>query len=898
MENKMAKRKTKNATELYELLMQRVDLRTEWGKDAEKTLASYLGNNNTKALSLLQSLVMELNTDNLADVCALNDEFYVTDQKERCICGTHLSKEVYLMQYRPESVDNDKLKAAIGKGITARKDYVPMGSSCHKHMPTILADFGAPGLRKRIDDSEKLESKLEENLNISSELRKKLEKAGIDIDQLQKILSLEHSAAVLDGDESGLLYDLDAGTKKNSINWFREQVKDSDFDNPLLSQIWNKLKNAAHLVTKEELALVRAYSNEYRLRNANVLLAGVKQDLLYLSGLPEDHPYNKEGKIDVDRKYKPLPAVFSSKKRDKRTIIELLNQDMITRAEALGIRAQFPGIVERRIATNRETSQKYGKGRTWDYLLNEIRPVFEQQKKDIHEEYKADGKISTEQTLPKKEYNLLKEFFIRAELGKSAERENYLKMHDIKMFTEIAPQIVAIGRKLRYAKSKKDVPASVIRDSYTPVEDLSEKIKELTGCSDAEQVIDMIANAKLVKDSNFNSFQYAYGDILNNGIVADKWLSSIDSKKNTIKKLWETIKKEQVEEVDVATKKALDNINEYTGLKCLSFNCKPFAHEGEIKYASHHGILKIDAMQKSIEKLLDRIGYSEETQQASNENLSFLNKNKDAVYLSCRGGWLFEVNSCNPEHKKIGVFEMKRSSPDIYGICSAYELKQINEAADAVKNCTEADNELIRKAKAVSDSSVLNMLGIKEYAAQGADKLEGKVFVSPDIKSKIEAVYSQWQKYENDPLWRSAKKRQAVWESSQFSEKKRIEEELSSAVYEKLVDGNIDIWEIINGAVGGFIRQKTFVRTPNYTRFQPVDKYARYNYGRFAGDGIHSWNSFAGIASGQELSFKISERVKDNLHKDMEEKIITDDQYKTYLKRIELFEEGVNNLLK
>ena len=58
----------------------------------------------------------------------------------------------------------------------------------------------------------------------------------------------------------------------------------------------------------------------------------------------------------------------------------MLDQDKMTRVEAMGVHRHFPDMVDKRIAVNREFSQRYGKGRSMDFLLEKIKPIFEKDK--------------------------------------------------------------------------------------------------------------------------------------------------------------------------------------------------------------------------------------------------------------------------------------------------------------------------------------------------------------------------------------------------------------------------------------------------------------------------------------------------------------------------------------
>ncbi len=607
----MAKRKT-DENELFEFLMQRVDRRTEWGRKAEEVLNGYKERRNTNALSLLKSLVMELQTDSLADVCALDDEYYKRNAEEQCVCGRHISREVFLMNYKPGTLAQEGIigVASTGRGVKGVRDYIPLGSKCHERLPSILEELGVPRLRKRIAKAAKEKEKRLEGmvLDVSDELKRKLMERGIDAEQLSRVISLEHAHSLIEGDESGIMFDLDPGTNRNSYNWFREGIKAGDIEDEEVREIWHKLNEAAHLVSEDELATIMTYSHSFRPRNASVLLAGVKDDLLFLSDL---------GLVNIDRDYRLPETKFKGRREyGRKTIRDVLGQEKVTRVEAIGIHNHFPDIVEKRIEMNRELAQKYGIGRSWDYILKEIGHVFEEVKAELADEYKRWGKIIEEHVLTKNEYITVKGFFKRSRIGKESERENYLRNYSIPAFIGVAPKIVEIGRKIRYARKLGDELSryDILKQEFELREDVEENFEKRTGISGANlaEVIDMLENVRL-EHGPFTKFQEEHAHCLRemheNGLIAKRYLKqSGKDKLCTLKRYYGLLVKKGVKRLDEDVIAARDYLIEMSNagfIKTVGFDVREI--EGQ-RYGDKELVQKITRAKQAVEWLASKFG--------------------------------------------------------------------------------------------------------------------------------------------------------------------------------------------------------------------------------------------------------------------------------------------------
>jgi len=769
------KRKTQNATELYEFLIQRVNRSTNWGKEAEKALLNYKKAKNTNVLSLLKSLVVELQTDNLADVCALDDEFYKRNVKDQCVCGRHISKEVYLMNYKPGTLVQENIISVISTGKTMKgtRDYIPIGSSCHDLLPYVLDDLGEPRLRKKIEHGRKeKEKKLEDEiLDISLELRETLEKKGFDIEQLQKAIALEHAQALIDGDESGVKFDIDCGTNRNTYNWFREGIKAKDIENKTVRGIWYKLNNAAHLVTEDELAVVMAYSHEFRPRNINTLLAGVKDDLFYLANLPEDHPIIKKyGKLNINKNYvHPKTAYRSRKKIKKRKIFQVLDQDKITRVEAMGIHRHFPDIVDTRIAINRELTQRYsrrdkkiaeryGGGRHWHQVIEEMRPVFEEVKDELAADYEKFQKAIGDYVLTRGEYLAAKEFLKRSRIGKDNARKNYLRNFTIQEFQEIAPLIVTVGRKIRYAQRKyketgdSELRNNTIKKKYILLEDLKDNFEGITGIKeDIDTVMDTLLNTGFIESRSARNFlnknETEIRDMYENGLLAVNYLKQ-GKTECTLKRQYDNVRFGLVE-VNEDTKAKLEDIAGFIENPFVEYSGPVSAKKmRSMKYISRKGKCDLERMYGNVRILKDKIEYDSADKKSFQENREFLEKQGNVLYLE-EGKYydLMDEHIYNPVRLKVSSdrpFSSFWNKPDDeYGI-SSYDIGKMEKAVRNIKEGIELKGEDLQRLKDLSYED-LKKVGIQKNIRiyNLRDKEFDKIFISKGLKKNLEEIYEK-----------------------------------------------------------------------------------------------------------------------------------------------------------
>lgn len=609
----MARRKTTKLSELIEFFFQRIDRRVQFGKEARDVILSWTGKEwngknpdgtdiiidsvyidsngkkrkkqaNTKRLSLLRGLVLEYQVSHLDDLpkkLENSDDFYVKDVSGNCMCGETFSAEAVLLNVKGGNEAKNKIygKIKAEKKITAR-DSAAIGMDCYNGLPTLFEELHIPNnLKQYVDTAKKTkEEKLQEIIaGLSPEIQKKLEALGLDADTLKTVLGLEHIHELAEGDESGVKFDIDQRNSTNTFNWFkglgetavRENIREEYVED--LLQTWYKLNNAAHLLTDDELAEIMVYSHEFRQRKTDLLLAGVKQDLVYLSKLDDNHPHIKQyGKVTIDKHFTlPQTKYRSRKNLPEKTIKDVLEQEFVTRIEAMGVHNHFKDIIERRIAINRETCDKYGVGRTWDYIIKEIEPWFEKTKEDLHEDYKEWGKIVREHVFTKDEYFAVKSFLKRSRIGQNTPRENYLRNHHVAYFNHVAPEIITIGRKLRQARKLKEIGANeesfdVLKQEYFLTEAFAENFSKLTSIEGitSDKFFELMENTGFVEHKEYQKFRQKAIDAYAFGIVPKEVIAKTGKEKSRAAYYYKMLQKHGIHEQNEKTQEKIQLIKD------------------------------------------------------------------------------------------------------------------------------------------------------------------------------------------------------------------------------------------------------------------------------------------------------------------------------------------------
>ncbi|MBW2966564.1 hypothetical protein KY342_05660 [Candidatus Woesearchaeota archaeon] len=937
----MAKRrKTENATELYEFLIQRVDRRTDWGKEAWKTIEKYDKANDTSKLSLLKGLSIEFPERSFVEVLNVDPVDYQRNVKARCVCGQGLSKEAYRMRIRGvsrkggmESQVHGKIRDKVPVSGVTRKSNVEflLGKDCYAHFPDLLSDFGYKDMKKTVKEGKKRKRKeLEEMVdNVSAEVEEALRRYKIDPEQFRQISELMKESKVFS--DKNVLFELDPGKKNSFANWFREGIKEKSIKNKEIVDAYYKLENAAHLLTKEELSALTTYSYEYRQLETRAVIGGIKDDLLYLDGLSSSDPLIKRfGRLNLDQHYvRPGTRFRSRNKLEKATIRDKLKQSHLTFLEGLGIKLHFPDIENTRLEANRELAQRYGVGRSWNYLLKEVfdspdsdegeaKSFYDEVKDELAADYRKHQRIVNPPDLTKGDYLALKSFEKRSKMGRRTERENYLRMFSIRGFRDIAPIIIEIGRKVRYARRKfaktedELLKGAIIKQKYFLREHLEESFQTLTGIEESPtKVIDMIVNAQGVENEAFQKFQKSHAETLreayDNGLLAIKYL-------NHLARNFERLQKEEVVELDEKTIERLAKIEEYSksdfiNIKYIEGKPEERLKEVEVRdkmYVPKRFFGVINRVYNDLERVLKHTKLEEKDFAQIKKNKAKLEAKGKVLYVEDDGGRLKDTTyssdmGVTPESIEKAEYMRKRIKLSFVRKRKGYKIRAVNverieKAVKDIEAGVEVDEEFLKRLNSLNIGN-LRLIDEKRFDIPSnlgyGKKYFDRVVFSKGLKERIDNIYDKIQKYKDNPLYATAEKRRETWEKEYSGSRWQLSRDLREEIYNKIVKDDKELQMLINGLVGGWLNHGILKRTHSY-RSRNLYKFD-LTFSRFMSNGEKLRSDR--LASGDDVEFKVHENIYRNFDQDLKASNIDQGQYEEGLKRIKKFEQDVNNLL-
>jgi len=727
-------------TALLRLLRSRIDLRTDWGRQAWTTIQKYAERGATAKLSLLKSLVTYFEGRPLVDVLNVEPVDYRTDVKDRCACGRELSKELYRMRVKGH-VRKGAVETEILQKIKDKKPFKKsisefiLGSECYDHLPDLLSDFGFDELKRRTKIARRKGKKeLEEILNaeFSDELKNRLSQVGINPEDLAKLGSLVKELSFDNSTEAALLYDLDPGKRNSLACWFDEGIKNKTITDPEIIEIYNKAIKVPHLLKQGDLGLLMTYQYDFRKHNTDAVIGGVKKDLFYLASLPLDHNIIKKfRKINLDKRYvRPATKFISREGLEEKTVREKLNESHLTFVEALGIYNHFKNIEDIRYQCNKDTAQKYGVGRTWDYLLEKIIPVFIETKKKFAEDFKKFGEVVRESVLTRDDYRTIKAFLKRSEIGTGSARENYLKRFSIGSFKEVAPKIVAVGRKIKIAEGLYENGAkdySTLKKEFLLKEDLEKDLEKKTGIIEPlEAVIDFIANS-YSEDKLYNNFKIKYGKTIEN-FFKEGLIESKDIEK--IKRWYSFLKKEGVAAIPKEASECIEKIKELEKIGILKSGeeFKDLINSRYVNNAAISQIIKVSSESDKFEKEINKAPYKKEIKQIIEtlKNTAIINYDNNLVDV-----------------------ERLQEPRGIYRTdVSFYDLEEVSKLAELIKKTEAVSENWIEKFNSLIDKRIAPRVGLDldTFFDYHYEKSESKKFrARKNLIDKVENIYANNQ---------------------------------------------------------------------------------------------------------------------------------------------------------
>ncbi|MBU2522963.1 MAG: hypothetical protein KKE23_01580 [Nanoarchaeota archaeon] len=766
MANEKRKRRTKE--QIIEALELQLDLRTERGKKALEKF-QYYASINSPYLGLIDDLLsISAGRAFIEFLDSADIRDYITGANippgTRCICGSLLREELMVMgskgSGRKQGVEgqiywkirNKTPMSALGK--TTNTPF-PLGSKHYAQWEDLLSDLGLMKGHKTKKKALRVLPKLlkRESERMSPNLSARLKDKGLDPNQ---IIALRNSLIdAADLSDEALLYSLDAGKKNSYGNWFKENIKDGTIIDPEIIRISKKAEVAPQLLTSEERAARTVYYYEHRLFGSNAVIYGLKKDLEHLANLPEEDPFiEKFGRPNLNRHFVRPGTEFRKRKDVKNcTVAELMNLSHLTFIEGIGLKGEvkqaYHDMDELRMQANRDTSHKYGLGRTWDYLLKELKPVFLKMKGELHKEYEKEGKIYKEHVFTQNEYSLLKTFYKRSGIGKGSKRENYLRRFSIGSFREVAPKIITMGRKMKFAKEMMEqkkgdewLEQNPIKQDYMLKEEFLEKSLKL-GIKDPEKLIEVLSDDKIlgIKNKNLKKFQESHGKMMKNmyenGLIAKKYISDL-KKENALSRYSKLLEKEGVVEIDEELSRKMKKIDDHIKSGLIYLNGQNPLENASRKFISKDGKWSANRLYHHLEGLIRTAGIDISKAEEIRGKISELRKFGESYYITGgqKGFGFFSTEAIDPEYKNR------------YGLFSAHYMPAISRNLKDLKSAVEVGLNFTEKLKEITEAS--KMLGIKGCHVGGClnkENLKGKrIFVERGFKEKVENLY-------NDPRY-------------------------------------------------------------------------------------------------------------------------------------------------
>lgn len=907
------RRKRRTKEQLLGALKSQIDMRTERGRAAFKK-AEYYASKNSPTLGLIDDLLsISAGRDFLEFLDSVDVMDYITNVKGRCICGNAVHKELYLMGSKghgrkegPEGQIYGRIKDKTPMSELGKTTRTPfhLGSTHYDHFENLLSDLGLKkGHRTKKKARKMLPRLLKKDCDrMSPYLSARLMRMGLDPSQISLLRSALADASDL-SDES-MLYETDKGKKNSLGNWFREKIDNKEITDPEIIMIYEKLDKNPQLVTPEERAALITYSYEHRYYDRRAVIDGVKKDLEYLASLSDDDPFAKRfSKPDLERHFVRPGTRFRKREGLKNlTIAELLEQSHLTFIEAIGLREEirdcYHDMDDVRLAANRETAQQYGLGRMWDYLLKELRPLFLKMKGELHEEFEKAGEVYGDHVLTQEEYRLLKTFYKRAGIGKGSERENYLRRFSIGSFREVAPKVIAIGRKVRFARKKYEqtgdewLKRGMIKEECMLREDFERRFKEFSGIDeniDAKTLIDMLSSAdenSFVNNSNFLKFREEHGKLIgemyDSGIVARKYLSQTGkSKQSAIRRYHDILKKEDVRELGDEDRTRLEGIKSITASRFIEYMREGSWIKAGQRFMSKKGRDTLLITSNSLERMMKYSGYDPSREKEYEECARVIKNNEGNVLLS------------ESEWKEKAIWEQKVPSElykSEYGDFRAINFKGLEELADSLRDSEALGDDFFEKLKEMSEGRYGEYFGLEDARDcwyMKKEKRDTEILGTRGLVSSIRDMHSKMEKMRRmAPEDRAAELRRGIWEHADRRKKYGMAMYLKERITEMISN---------DPALRTAIRALAGRCSASGNRDYSSDKIESYDVSRFMGDG-KEFRSFDwyDLASGKTARFYLHSAIRVRLNHDRSRELLPKATYYMYSSKLDDFEKKVN----
>jgi len=697
-------------------LERRVDFRTEWGGQARATVLNYVKEKNTLALSLLSSFALKFPHKKLIDLLKVHTVGYRHDVPSSCICGKYVKEDWYVM----------KLK-------NCEKEF-NLGSHHYKILPGILDCFGFSELKDsiaRAGDGKK-SKELDEIVRDSKSIHGRLEVSKEGLRTFSKMARF-----FKEGDVS--IY------AKNSFNWLRDEIAKGRIKDRGIVELFFKVKRAPHLVRDEELFELADYEHRNRKYRTDAVLGSFKDDFIYMSSLRKDDELSKAFGNTKSKRGK----TFGDK-----GILEELGKEEMTFHEARVVKNMFPELEKIRREANRSVADRYGTGIEWNYLMKELKPIFDKERSDMHDEYEKFGEIIKGHVFTKKEYLALKGLIKRADIRGESARENYLRMFSIKEFRNIAPIIAVMGRKVKMARKEYEdsrdeegsnkgewVCGDLIRQDYMLKEDFVKNSKKL-GVDDPEKMMTGLSEHNIwgIKSIMLEKFLERHGKnigtMYKNGLVAKKYLTELNGTNDLIR-YYKMLRAEKVEEISEELSMKMRVIDKYVNEGLVYVEGKNVLEGMSTRFLTDRGRKYANNQYKCIEHLVGTTGIKIKDSDNIKKKVEELKRFGECYYL--HGG--------NEVHSFFCAEFIDPEKKELSGIFRAYKVPELDRHLNELRNCVEVSKEFAERLVEINEASKLLNIRSSYTNSLHDQYLKGKrIFVDKEFKKKADRMYDHFLK--------------------------------------------------------------------------------------------------------------------------------------------------------
>ena len=390
----------------------------------------------------------------------------------RCSYCSQPLREVNKLRFSYDT-SAGRVKAGKVAGTAAHAGYIgttQVGNDCMDHLKYIARKLGDSDFLGRFTKKGQEmiaagnETALQKALEIPPEITERLKAAGIDPEAVKRFPDLlAVGSDLLAGNVEMAGFRLDRANRRNWYNWLKERYEADEISDTDVNSVVMKLESNIHRLTDDEARLAVNYIYQLRLEPAEGRIGSLRRDLLFLA--------QTEG-LDLDMPFLPI-LLYSGpdyKPEKQKKVKRALEGDLITYAEAVGLKMKFPGMDERRRKRNREFIERYfGDGANFDIAVEEVEKLFGENVGRFAESGKE-----AEQLMPLENHRTLAYFFRIARKGMGTLRENSIQVVPMADSQKVYRTIFVEVRKLALVEKEKEPLAQmgIRHTSYIPDVDL------------------------------------------------------------------------------------------------------------------------------------------------------------------------------------------------------------------------------------------------------------------------------------------------------------------------------------------------------------------------------------------------------------------------------------------